>query len=352
MRNRSRAAFTLVELLVVIGIIALLISVLLPALQKARSAAQTVSCLANLRSLGQGMQIYAAENRDAILGAASTTGVGLLKPDMSAADSSKFSPNLPTSGAMTLSDWCGPMAEMLRIPVSNSRQSKDRYARYREIQVFLCPSNRGVLSTTYITSPDADAGTGQQLGYATALSFLMLPGAGHTNMLGDHVRLSTGADWWVLPSGYGPRIAKVGKTSEKIYMADAGKFSNGCNAPDYNLYVAPNPNSPGRNSGPFTDYGAFTTATAAYDRTLITGGSASIDSRIFSYRHGKTTQKGAFGSYRLNALFFDGHAATLSEGEATHPARWLPAKTVLPTTAKVFTDIAKYHKITAGYVVP
>jgi prepilin-type N-terminal cleavage/methylation domain-containing protein/prepilin-type processing-associated H-X9-DG protein len=90
--KRSTRGFTLVELLVVIGIISLLISMLLPALNKARRASNELACASNIRQFGLGIQIYCNNNK----GFMPAKG-----PDGSNASSNNFG---PTGGVIGVDD--------------------------------------------------------------------------------------------------------------------------------------------------------------------------------------------------------------------------------------------------------
>src|SRR5689334_4044544 len=118
--NRRHVGFTLVELLVVIGIIAVLIALLLPALNRARESARAAQCLSNLRQIAGAVVMYTNENQYRMPGGAWT--IPQLSHDWIYWDSTHVPYNDPSQG---------PLAKYLGITTKDSPS----------ISVFRCPSD-------------------------------------------------------------------------------------------------------------------------------------------------------------------------------------------------------------------
>ncbi len=163
-RKTESRAFTLVELLVVIGIIALLISILLPALGKARDAAQTIKCASNLRAIGQGMTVYVTENKQTFPAAYIYTG---MQVNVGAGTQS---PDTPVDGYVHWSAFIfGHKGGLDSVPGSGNQSAKNSslYSSTGGWSMFQCPTiENGGLAPANTNSNNLDRGQTNDIGNA------------------------------------------------------------------------------------------------------------------------------------------------------------------------------------------
>ena len=352
-RNRSRArsrgpvAFTLVELLVVIGIIALLISILLPSLAKARRAAQTVACASNLRSIMQAVQIFASQNNGYIPGGPYSSGRFLFNDPQKSSTANTAYSNSNCPSVIQVFDWASPVAKVMGTkfdegPTAASRAR--RFVQMRDLKPFQCPSNEitaiqfgTTLSNINTDSPPTIVTNGRMISYCTSISFLL-----QRDRSGGTWGLTTTRTNWNVPSGYNAKLSKVGDGARKIFIADGARFSTGTVAPDYDLAYM------GTFGGAFSDQGP-TRFSRAWSRDGVPGSgvAAPVDVRAYWARHGPTFKRNApSGYYRFNAAFFDGHVETMDDLSGANPLHWFPKGTDLDTSGgQMYSDVLNAHKL-------
>jgi prepilin-type processing-associated H-X9-DG protein/prepilin-type N-terminal cleavage/methylation domain-containing protein len=187
MRHGKREAFTLVELLVVIGIIAVLIAILLPALGRARTAAKTTKCLANLRQIGMGFSMYRNE-------------WGNFLPPLNAKVS--YNVNSPFQKDYGMWNCIGPY---LGRPEWRGEKASDAYWGSQRLNhgrsIFDCPE-------VFNSHP-------WQRGYGESL-YMQNPG-------GFNVTVAAGVRAWSVPRKY----AAIRDPSTKIHVADSDDWHLG-----------------------------------------------------------------------------------------------------------------------------
>lgn len=337
---RKLAGFTLVELLVVIGIIALLISILLPALGKARRQANTVKCASNLRSIMQAVLLYSSENKGAIPGSAWTTSRFMFTGGTADIRQDRGNLLMNDSNVTTVlqaSDWASPLARTLRVQLNEANGAvafKDRFLRVMTFPLFSCPEN-SLLAAKYTGGTGKDYGVIPMFSYTAGMMFLTQAGGNSNSFIALAPTHSNPG-----PS-YNVTTSKVGKSSAKIFMGDGAKFSNSATPPDYDssLFAV--------NGGIFADYGAYSWYSRSWDRGRAPGNTpqaaGQFDPRIWAYRHGVRVPNRKADEYKGNFVFFDGHVELLGDLESSNPQFWLPKGAIVKAGESSADTIKRFY---------
>jgi prepilin-type processing-associated H-X9-DG protein len=270
-RRRSTArAFALVELLVVIGIIAILLGILLPTLGRARRAAQTTQCLSNIRQLNMALSAYAQANKYKIFPYYNGTNI---------------------LWQVLILPYITPRAAKLDLYTNNATTAPLVIKMQLGETVYFCPTGRDPLNGVNISGGGASG---------TAFNCWGPVNSNFTNgMMGSYgfngwlyrLGVSTPGDDLALLTNAGTGVAGWTTTRAADSMWQLPAAVSGAEVPTFadSNWVDQWPHEVDKPPQP--------------PFTLITGEKSSQESmrRVCLARHGK----------RVNVAFLDGHAATI-----------------------------------------
>ena len=304
-----KKGFTLVELLVVIGIIAILISILLPTLSAARRSANAAACLSNARQLTMAAMLFAHEHRG-YLPTASDDKWAKLNDPMRQKWSYRAEPT--HLDKVVVFDHYSSL-----IPYLGGKMGQTFLnAPEAQSKVFRCPADTWLDASPpgYMIFNNV-AGGYQAVSYGYNADIACLSdttGVGRFGQGGD----SIGVVWGPSGPGYTPtigqplqcKLGRINKAADVLLFADCGTRPRvgGSYPLDYNdsLFYTTN----------WMDLNAL----PAEDRGKLSGilKTSWLKDRIPMLRHGgKKKADGSYVESRINVAFADGHAATVLQGE-------------------------------------
>lgn len=278
------SSFTLIELLIVVGIIAVLIALLLPAVTSARDFARQGVCGTRLHSLGQTMEMYCSAYNGWIPGSPNTSGNGANPGGVGVSLYPGYYPCPPNADehlAIHIFDWATPMLAMMGTAIPMS--VPERYDQSKQ-WAFQCPSHTWKAQLNHASRINIDTIVSS---YGTSRFFTYVPRSKQTGTV-------AGTLFWshnFVPEDFMPRISMIENISSKVFLADSCQIDRS------------NPRKISNTDYGYTTRGAWLGANDP-ETCDVNLSYCFAFGREHSYRH-----RGG-----IELLFFDGHVEYQPEG--------------------------------------